>query len=153
MDHSDHLYYGGERAVNSSEFEIFNESDRALSEPSSKVIDHLNHPRHAGPLNNPDAVGKASRDGRAPRVTIYLRVDGSIVNEASFETFGCGYAIALCSVLTEFVIGQPTSRCAQLTADDIIDALDGVPSQRRFCAQIAIDAMRDALDQLSRGEV
>jgi nitrogen fixation NifU-like protein len=120
-----------------------------MSSPTSKVLEHLNRPRHAGVLEQPDAVGKANFDGRAPRVTIYLCTDGTTITKASFETFGCGYSIALCSVLMETIVGSNLSDCSAVTAKQLIDALDGVPRERRFCADIAVKALHDALEKLA----
>ncbi len=116
---------------------------------SSTLWDHFNSPRNAGELKDADAVGKANINGRAPRFAIYLKAIDDKVAKASFQTFGCGYSIAACSALTEMVTGKTISECREITADQLVAALDGMPEEKRFCADMAVAALRDALAQLS----
>jgi NifU-like protein involved in Fe-S cluster formation len=96
----------------------------------------------------PDAVGEADLRGRAPRFTIYLKANGDRVTQARFQTFGCGYSIAACSALTEMVTGKTISECQAITPDQVVAALDGMPEEKRFCADLAVAALRDALEKL-----
>ena len=105
-------------------------------------------PRNPGEMKSPDAVGRADIHGRAPRCTIYLKVSGDKVEQATFQTFGCGYSIAACSALTELITGKSLTDCRQLTATHVIQTLDGMPEEKQFCARLAIDALQNALDQL-----
>ncbi len=70
---------------------------------SANLLDYARYPRNGGVMESPDAVGKASLNGRAPYVTIYLQAKQQIVTAAKFQTYGCGVSIACCSVLTELV--------------------------------------------------
>ena len=117
---------------------------------SSTLWDHFNSPRNAGELKDADAVGKANINGRAPRFAIYLKAIDDKVAKASFQTFGCGYSIAACSALTEMVTGKTIAECWGITADHVVAALDGMPEEKRFCADMAVAALRDALAQLEK---
>ena len=119
-----------------------------MSRPSSTVADYVRAPRNAGAMEAADAVGKASLNGRAPKLTIYVKTDGATVARATFECFGCGFSIAACSALTEMMRGESLDRCRSISADQLIEALGGMPPEKQFCAQMAIDAMRDALARL-----
>lgn len=98
-------------------------------------------------MQNPDAIGKATLDGRPPYVTIFLRNEGGGV-QAMFQTFGCGFSIACCSILTEMIAGKSPTECGDLTAAAIVDALSDIPEEKRFCADMAVAALRDALSRL-----
>ena len=102
-------------------------------------------------LDCPDVVGKASLDGRAPYVSIFLRLDGELITKASFQAFGCGVTIAVCSMLTDLITGQTVSCCGNLTDDTLVEALD-VPPDKQFCAGLVIGALQDALQQIREGE-
>lgn len=115
---------------------------------SSTLADHFNSPRNAGEMESPDAVGRASLNDRPPHVVIYLSVNDGVVVKASFQTFGCGYSIASCSALTEMITGKTIEACASILADDLIKALDGMPEHKQFCAELAIDALRDGIGKL-----
>jgi hypothetical protein len=65
--------------------------------------------------------------------------------QAGVRTFGRGYSIAACSALTELVTGKTISECQEITPDQVITALDGVPEEERFCADLPVATLRDAL--------
>ena len=120
-----------------------------MNRPSLSVIDHVRRPRNAGVLANPDAEGVAALDRRAPQIVLQLQVRSDTVVAARFQTLGCGYAIACSSVLTELVIGSSIRACRQLTPEHLAQALDGLPTTKEFCADLAIQALQSALTELS----
>jgi nitrogen fixation protein NifU and related proteins len=77
-------------------------------------------------------------------LVLFLRVEDSRVASASYHTVGCGPTIACGSTLSELVVGQLIGNCHELTAEDLIEALDGVPPDHSCCPTMAIAAMRDA---------
>src|SRR5688572_11018594 len=102
-------------------------------------------------MTSPDATGRADLNGRPPVTHIYLREDKGTITHASFETFGCAVSVASCSVLTDLIKGRTVQFCLDISPADIENALEGVPSDRRFCADLAIQALRCALIQLMKG--
>ena len=66
---------------------------------TSKLLDLARDFRHGGAMEAPTSVGKSSCDGRPPFTTFYLRLSEGRVSDASFQTFGCGVAIAACEAL------------------------------------------------------
>ncbi|MGO8745386.1 MAG: iron-sulfur cluster assembly scaffold protein [Thermoguttaceae bacterium] len=117
---------------------------------SSSLASHFNSPRNAGRMEDPDATGKASADGRPPYFEIYLKTDGQVVKKAAFTVFGCGYSIAACSALTELITGRPISECRSVAPAQVIEALDGMPEEKRYCARLAVEALRDAISNLGK---
>jgi NifU-like protein involved in Fe-S cluster formation len=71
--------------------------------------------------------------------------------EARFQAYGCGPTIAAASVATELAAGRAVEDLATLKAQEIEDALDGLPEDRKHAAEVAAGAMRAAaLDALRR---
>jgi NifU-like protein len=99
-----------------------------------------------------DVVGRGSLDGRAPYTEIYLQVADGIVKKATFTTFGCAVSIACASIATELLAGKPLSECARISDFDVCDALEDVPTEKRFCASIVVQAIRDAVSQAQERE-
>jgi NifU-like protein involved in Fe-S cluster formation len=108
-------------------------------------MDHFNAPRNAGQLADADAVGRADLNGNAPRITFFLTVREERVAGASFLAFGCGATIACCSMLTEMIKARSLADCATIRPSELVDALDGLPSGKVFCADLAIAALTNAL--------
>jgi nitrogen fixation NifU-like protein len=48
-------------------------------------------------------------------------------------------------MLSELVVGRSIENCRELTAEDLMKALDGVPPDKLHCPAMAIAALRDAL--------
>ena len=104
-------------------------------------------------MDDADAIGRASLDGQAPRVVIYVRLESGRIERATFQAFGCGYTIAACSVLTELVKNKTVNEARSLGAADIIEALDGMPADRQFCADLAIKALHSAIGEDSQPQL
>ena len=119
---------------------------------SATLMDHFESPRNAGRMPDADAVGRADVNGRAPYITLYLRLSDQSVEHASFQSFGCGAAIAAGSVLTELITGRTLEQCGQLRAEDVAEALGGFPPGKKFCGSLAIRALKHALEQLPQSE-
>jgi nitrogen fixation protein NifU and related proteins len=114
---------------------------------SDTLMDHFTAPRNSGVLDSPDFTGHAGTPGRGPFLILYLRIGGDQILAARFQTYGCGPTIASGSVLTEMITGRSVNHCLELTAQSLIDSLDGVPPDKLHSPALAIAALRDALKE------
>ena len=118
---------------------------------SRTLIEHFRNPRNAGLMTNPDAVGEGEDDKCGDLARFYLRVRDGRAVDVRFQTYGCGPTIAAASVATELAAGRAVEDLATLKAQEIEDALDGLPEDRKHAAEVAAGAMRAAaLDALRR---
>ena len=111
---------------------------------SDIIMQHFAEPRNVGELDSPDAVGVAGEPGRGNYMVLHLRLADDRITECGFLTFGCAPAIAAGSVITELIKGKAVAEALRLTADEVEEALGGLPLGRKHCAVLAIDALRDA---------
>ena len=112
---------------------------------SEKVMDHFRNPRNVGRMENPDAVGEVGNAKCGDIMTIYLKIDDDVVTDVSFETFGCGSAIASSSMATELIKGKPLSEVLQVTNAAVAEALDGLPAHKMHCSVLAEEAIKAAV--------
>lgn len=105
---------------------------------SETVMDHFLSPRNAGPMNSPDLIGVAGTPGRGRHMVLHLKIADDRIIQATFQCHGCGATIAAGSMLTEMITGERIDRCRSLTAGDVVEALDGLPSDKRHCAGFAV---------------
>ena len=112
---------------------------------SEKVMDHFRNPRNVGTIENADGIGEVGNAKCGDIMKIYLKIDNDIIQDAKFETFGCGSAIASSSMATELIKGHPVSDAMALTNKAVVEALDGLPAQKIHCSVLAEEAIKLAL--------
>ncbi len=116
---------------------------------SDTLMDHFQNACNRGPMQQPHSIGRGSLQGSPPFVTVYLQFDGERVSSAKFEAAGCGVTIACGSMLTELIVGRTAGDCKRLTAQDLAFALDGIPLDKLYCADVVIEALQDAIRERS----
>lgn len=112
---------------------------------SEKVMDHFRNPRNVGVIENADGVGEVGNAKCGDIMKIYLKIDGGIITDVKFETFGCGSAIASSSMATEMIKGKPLSQALTLTNKAVTEALDGLPAHKLHCSVLAEEAIKSAI--------
>jgi nitrogen fixation NifU-like protein len=118
---------------------------------SPKLVEHFLDPRNAGLMRDADGCGSDEYAECGDLARFYLRLRDGRLAEARFQAYGCGPTIAAASVTTELVAGRAVEDLLVLKAQDIEDALDGLPEDRKHAAEVAAGAMRAAAqDALSR---
>lgn len=127
-------------------------SELMMARYSETLLDQARWPRRATALSSANAVGSIALNGQAPRVTIYLEVQSGIVADAGFQAFGCGVVIACCSMLLELAVGRSINDCELITAKHLMEALEGIPTEKQFCATLAVAGLKNALRTAANAE-
>lgn len=112
---------------------------------SEKVMDHFRNPRNVGVIEDADGIGEVGNAKCGDIMKIYLKIENDVVVDASFETFGCGSAIASSSIATELIKGRPVAEVMELTNKAVVEALDGLPAHKVHCSVLAEEAIKMAL--------
>ena len=112
---------------------------------SETVMDHFRNPRNVGALENANAIGEVGNAKCGDIMKMYLRIEDDIIQDVSFETFGCGSAIAASSVATEMIKGKSISEAMKLTNKAVVEALDGLPPHKIHCSVLAEEAIQAAI--------
>lgn len=121
---------------------------------SDKVLDHYEHPRNVGTLdkNAPNVgTGMVGAPACGDVMRLQIMVDGDVITDAKFKTYGCGSAIASSSLLTEWVKGKTLSEAQEIKNTDIAEEL-ALPPVKIHCSVLAEDAIKAAIADLKSKE-
>ncbi len=117
---------------------------------SEKVMEHFMSPRNVGEIENADGIGEVGNAKCGDIMKMYLKIDDGIITDIKFKTFGCGSAIATSSIATEMIKGKTVEEAVKLTNKAVVEALDGLPSQKIHCSVLAEQAVKSAVYDYSK---
>ena len=114
---------------------------------SEKVLDHYENPRNVGKMDIGDksvGTGMVGAPACGDVMKLQIKVNGGVIEDAKFKTYGCGSAIASSSLLTEWVKGKTLDEAKEIKNTDIVEELS-LPPVKIHCSVLAEDAIRSAI--------
>lgn len=127
---------------------------------TKKVMKYFKHPKNMGKIKNPDGIGKVGNFICGDIMWLYIKIKENkktgkrIISNIKFETFGCTAAIATSSMITELVKGKTIEKALEVTKEDIVDSLGGLPKIKIHCSVLAADALNEAVfDYFSKNKL
>ncbi len=112
---------------------------------SKTVMDHFRNPRNVGEIENANGVGEVGNPLCGDIMTIYLDIRDDIIRDIKFQTFGCGSAIAVSSMITEMAKGKHIDEARKISNKDVAEALEGLPKNKLHCSNLGADALHMAI--------
>lgn len=113
---------------------------------SKKVMEHFKNPQNLGEIKNADAVGQVGNPICGDIMRLYLKIKDNKIKDISFETLGCGAAIACSSMVTQEAKGKTLDKALKIDKDIILKKLGGLPKQKIHCSMLAIEALKKAIE-------
>ena len=112
---------------------------------SDRVMDHIRNPRNVGEIEDADGVGEVGNPVCGDVMRLYIKIKDNHITDVKFQTFGCGAAIAVSSMLTELVKGKTIEDALRISNRTVAEALDGLPPIKMHCSSLGEDALRAAI--------
>lgn len=115
-------------------------------EYTKKVKDLFLHPKNVGVIEDPDGVGEVGSMACGDALKLTFKLDeNKRIKDVRFQTFGCASAIASSSALTEMLKGKTIEEAEQITNDDIVAYLGGLPKEKMHCSVMGQQALEKAI--------
>ncbi len=115
------------------------------------ILDHYEHPRHKGPLEDAEAVVEGGNPGCGDIIKVYLKIDDEGRVTASFEGEGCTISQASASYLMDEVNGKPLAEVLDFDHNELMEGLGKeIVQQRTRCATLSLDTLRAAIRKRER---
>lgn len=119
---------------------------------TDKVMDHFQNPRNVGVIKDADGVGKVGNPVCGDMMTFTIKVKDSKLEDVKFQTFGCGAAIAVSSIVSEMAIGKTLDEAMKITNEIVAKELGGLPKNKLHCSNLGADALHAAIEDYRKKE-
>tara|TARA_B100001057_G_scaffold108408_1_gene106174 strand:+ start:730 stop:1170 length:441 start_codon:yes stop_codon:yes gene_type:complete len=121
---------------------------------SNKVVD-----RFESVLKNPEKHAVGRFDPKDPNVAtglvgapacgdvmkLDLKMNGDVIEDVKFKTYGCGSAIASSTMFVEMLKGKTIEQAKQIKDKEIADALE-LPPIKLHCSVLAEEGIKKAIE-------
>ena len=113
---------------------------------SEKVMEHFMNPRNVGEIEDADGIGEVGNPVCGDMMTFYIKVDDNHLSDVKFQTFGCGAAIAVSSIVSEMAMGKTLEEARKITPALVAQELEGLPKNKYHCSNLGAQALNKAID-------
>jgi nitrogen fixation NifU-like protein len=117
---------------------------------SPQLLDHFEHPRNPGEVANADASAQVENPACGDILKLTLKLKDGRISEVRFRAKGCVPAMACGSAVTELIQGKTLQEARSLRAQDVVDAVGGLPQASGHASHLAMDALAALLRQIKR---
>lgn len=110
------------------------------------ILEHYKHPHNKRRMEDADMVQKGSNASCGDDLVLYLKWQGDILAEVSFEGFGCAISQSGASMLTDKIKGMTKENLDALSQKDMYELYGvAIGPQREKCAMLALGTLHEAL--------
>jgi len=113
-----------------------------------RLLDHFQNPRNPGELTDPDAAVQLENPVCGNVLKLTLRLEGGRITGIRFLAKGCVPVMACASAVTELVQGKTLKEARELSRENLVQAVGSLPGASAHASQLAMDALRAALDAI-----
>lgn len=110
-----------------------------------KITHYVTEPRLLGEMDHADGRGAVGDPSCGDRIEIFIKVKDDHITDIRYMVKGCWGSLASTGQLCDLVLGKSIDDALYLDEEDIIDALGGLPEEKRHCARLALGAFHYAV--------
>ena len=114
-----------------------------------KIKAAIANPKNMGELADADRMGTMGNSDCGEMLRLWVKFKEEhgrkVIDQASFQSFGCETAIAVASMATELIRGKTAEEALALRHDELTGDLGALPPMKIHCAQLVEGALKSAL--------
>jgi nitrogen fixation NifU-like protein len=108
---------------------------------SALLLDHFQNPRHAGELANANVTVRQENPVCGDILELSAHICDGMLEEIRFRAKGCVPSMACASAVCALARGKAISEIREISKEDVLEAVGGVPNGSDHAAQLAVDAL------------
>ena len=119
--------------------QVIDRFNSVLAEPEKHSVGRFDpqDPNVATGMTGAPACGDVMR--------LQLKLDGDLIEDVKFKTYGCGSAIASSTMFVEMLKGKTIEEAKQIKDKDIAEALE-LPPIKLHCSVLAEESIHKAIE-------
>lgn len=110
---------------------------------SAKLLDHFEHPRHAGDLPDANMRVRVENPACGDILELAAEVRDGVVRKIGFRAKGCVPAMACGSAVASLIDGQPVAQLLSIRKEDVLREVESVPAASGHAVHLALDALSE----------
>ena len=120
--------------------QVLDRFNSVLKEPEKHSVGKFNP-------NDPNVVtGMVGAPACGDVMRLQLKLDGDLIKDVKFKTYGCGSAIASSTLFVDMLKGKTVEEAKQIKDKDIAAALE-LPPIKLHCSVLAEASIRKAIEE------
>ena len=120
--------------------QVLDRFNSVLKEPEKHSVGKFNP-------NDPNVVtGMVGAPACGDVMRLQLKLEGDLIEDVKFKTYGCGSAIASSTLFVDMLKGKTISEAKQIKDKDIAEALE-LPPIKLHCSVLAEASIRKAIEE------
>jgi nitrogen fixation protein NifU and related proteins len=112
---------------------------------SPELLDHFENPRNVGDVETPDLSAQMENPACGDVLKLTAKLAGRQIADIRFRAKGCVPAMACGSAITELIKGKTVEEARQVSREELVRAVGGLPEASGHAAQLAMDTLKALL--------
>ena len=119
--------------------QVLDRFDSVLKEPDKHSVGRFD------PTDPNVATGMTGAPACGDVMRLQLKLNGDLIEDVKFKTYGCGSAIASSTMFVEMLKGKTVEEAKQIKDKDIAEALQ-LPPIKLHCSVLAEESIHKAIE-------
>ena len=121
--------------------QVIERFESVLNEPEKHAVGRFN------PLDPNVATGMTGAPACGDVMRLQLKLNGDVIEDVKFKTYGCGSAIASSTLFVDMLKGKTVEEAKKIKDKDIAEALE-LPPIKLHCSVLSEESIAKAIEDL-----